>query len=426
MRYLRVFAAIATLTMVSALIVGCSENQPTVPESQQVANQQLRQIGPFYFDIKPMSCPNPLNVKSKGKTPAAILGTDIGDVTLIDVSTILLEGSVVPIRASIEDVSTPYVAREVCGCTQDGPDGFDDLTLKFLTQDIVALLGEVEFGDVITLTITGNLADGTPFEAADCVVIRGAPKPPEEEDPFLPLTSPENVLHNLALSYSLMDCEHFQALLCEDFVFVFNPDDVESYPDLLPPEGFWGYSDELEATCRMLDPNFVPTDPTLKVDRIELHLQLSGPLQPTNLEGAPDGTLEGYVLLDLCIEAGGGSLTLLVRSRPLFYFAPDFTQNPALWCLWRCEDSPFDEPCLSGGGGAYRFRLENRPRLESQSAGPVPERSRNRFADRLSSGIGDELQSGLPSGPVYGLSASNTAAGKAISWGIVKALYRKE
>ena len=78
-------------------------------------------------------------------------------------------------QSSIEDVSAPYMDAEECGCTTEGPDGFDDLTLKFETQDIVALLGTVEFGDVITLTITGSMLDGTPFEAHDCIVIRGVP-----------------------------------------------------------------------------------------------------------------------------------------------------------------------------------------------------------------------------------------------------------
>jgi hypothetical protein len=178
MRKSRISSAVAALVLVSALLIGCSENQPTLPQIGQTAEHQFQQTGPFYLDIKPMSCPNSLNVKSNGNTPVAILGTDTGDVTLIDPSTILLEGVIAPIRHSIEDVSAPYMDGEECGCTTDGPDGFDDLTLKFLTQDIVGLLGEVEFGQAIPLTITGNMVDGAPFEAVDCIIIRGAPKPP--------------------------------------------------------------------------------------------------------------------------------------------------------------------------------------------------------------------------------------------------------
>ncbi|MEE9169179.1 MAG: hypothetical protein V3U73_05400, partial [bacterium] len=39
-------------------------------------------------DVKPRSCPNPINTKTKGALAVAILGTDEFDVTQIDVSTI--------------------------------------------------------------------------------------------------------------------------------------------------------------------------------------------------------------------------------------------------------------------------------------------------------------------------------------------------
>jgi hypothetical protein len=126
------------------------------------------------LDIKPTSCPNPLNPRSQGRLPVAILGTADFDVTDIDVSTILLEG-VAPVRFAYEDVAAPVVDGEACECDTLGADGFMDLTLKFRTQDIVAALGPVAVGDVIELTLTGELNDGTLFEATDCVIIRGGP-----------------------------------------------------------------------------------------------------------------------------------------------------------------------------------------------------------------------------------------------------------
>ncbi len=139
-----------------------------------------------FVDIKPQSCPNPLNIKGgyskenpqshhediprrKSVLPVAILGTDDFDVTTVDLSTVLLEG-VAPIRSAIEDVSTPFDG-ELCGCTTEGADGFDDLTLKFYRQEIVAALGDVQDGDEVVLTLTGALNDSTPIEGADCVVI---------------------------------------------------------------------------------------------------------------------------------------------------------------------------------------------------------------------------------------------------------------
>ena len=53
-----------------------------------------------------------------------------------------------------------------------GPDGYDDLTLKFKTQEVVEALGDVNDGDELTLKLTGELYDGTPIEGEDVVVIK--------------------------------------------------------------------------------------------------------------------------------------------------------------------------------------------------------------------------------------------------------------
>jgi hypothetical protein len=158
------------------------------------------------LDIKSNSCPNPLNAgkgnsefwvyvddefdisssgassdalakahsgKRRGVLPVAILGTDDFDVSEIDVASVMLEG--VPfLRHNYEDVSTPVPddAGE-CECTDIGPDGFIDLTMKFDKNAIINEIGEVNVGDVIPLTLTGELLDGTPIEGVDCVVIVG-------------------------------------------------------------------------------------------------------------------------------------------------------------------------------------------------------------------------------------------------------------
>jgi hypothetical protein len=128
-------------------------------------------------DIKPTSCPNPVNVKSKGTLTVAILGTDDFDVSDVDVSTVLL-GGVAPTGANYEDVATPVVAEaEPCDCTEEGPDGKIDLVLKFKTQDIVAALGEVSDGDVIVMKLEGTTNDGTAIEGSDCIKIISKGKP---------------------------------------------------------------------------------------------------------------------------------------------------------------------------------------------------------------------------------------------------------
>ena len=55
----------------------------------------------------------------------------------------------------IEDVGRPAIDSNDCNCTEDGPDGLADLTLKFKTQDIVEAIGDVNYGDTVTLKLTG-------------------------------------------------------------------------------------------------------------------------------------------------------------------------------------------------------------------------------------------------------------------------------
>jgi streptogramin lyase len=152
------------------------------------------------IDIKPQSCPNPLNVRMVDKEnletdsdiiiaanklgpggpqrpnaviPVAILGTDDLDVTDIDPATIMLAG-VAPLRWNYEDVSTPVGPdADSCECHELGPDGQMDLTLKFSKMAVINALGAVTNGDVIPLTLTGQLNDGTSIEGYDCVLIRG-------------------------------------------------------------------------------------------------------------------------------------------------------------------------------------------------------------------------------------------------------------
>jgi hypothetical protein len=127
-------------------------------------------------DIKPGSCPNPLNRKSRGKLPVGVLGTMDFDVLDIDLDSIVLTradgvgGAVMPIRSSYEDVGAPFDGMP-CECAEYGPDGFDDLTLKFKTQEIVSELelGMLPGGAYVELMVSGFLLDGTPFEGTDCI-----------------------------------------------------------------------------------------------------------------------------------------------------------------------------------------------------------------------------------------------------------------
>ncbi|MHC4573684.1 MAG: hypothetical protein ACYS76_06080 [Planctomycetota bacterium] len=132
------------------------------------------------FDVRPGSCPNPLNTTSQGVLPVAVLGTAGFDVADIDVASVMLEG-VSPIRYAHEDVAAPFEGQ-TCACHEVGPDGFMDLTLKFYTQEIVAAIGSVSDGQQVVLTLTGELFDGTPIESGDCVWVKHKEDSHPDED----------------------------------------------------------------------------------------------------------------------------------------------------------------------------------------------------------------------------------------------------
>ena len=123
-------------------------------------NVLLEFIAPLNIDVDLDISPNKLNVKSQGVLPVVIFGTEDLDVTTVDTDAITLV-DVAPLRSAIEDVND---------------DGFDDLTLKFDTQDMlqaieVAIGHEVEDGEEIILVLTGSLLDGTSIIGEDDVVI---------------------------------------------------------------------------------------------------------------------------------------------------------------------------------------------------------------------------------------------------------------
>ncbi len=129
------------------------------------------------IDIKPGSCKNPFNVKSKGVLPVVVLGSADFNVADIDPATIRLAG-VAALRSALEDSATPHEHEGYdmkADCDTDRPDGYVDLALKFSTQEIVKVLGNVHDKDVVTLTLTGALYDGTEVTGEDgiFILIRG-------------------------------------------------------------------------------------------------------------------------------------------------------------------------------------------------------------------------------------------------------------
>ena len=137
-----------------------------------------------YKAVKPGSCPNPVNPRSKGVVPMAVVGSESFDITQVDHATLTLRrgdgvgGVVTPLQGprgpGIEtaDVATPFES-DLCDCHELGGDGIDDLTLKFSTRELEGAfeLSELLSGTSTMLTLSGLLLDGRAYEASDCMVI---------------------------------------------------------------------------------------------------------------------------------------------------------------------------------------------------------------------------------------------------------------
>jgi hypothetical protein len=152
------------------------DNGTPVCDIGAVERQPVTALG-FPVDIRPGGCPNPLSIHSRGVLPAAILGAEDLDVAQIDPASVRLEGQS-PLRWSQEDVAEPYAPylgkADANDCSEYGPDGVQDLVLKFNVQEIVTALGNVQNGDVRVLALSGQLKEefgGTPIAGEDVVVI---------------------------------------------------------------------------------------------------------------------------------------------------------------------------------------------------------------------------------------------------------------
>ena len=126
-------------------------------------------------DIRPLQCPNRVNLGSAGDLPVVIAGTGTVDVRDIDLHSIRLAGVLPkPGRLFLDRVTPlePLVGKvEATDCTREGPDGFEDLRLVFGNRKAGNALGVVANGQVVTVPLTGQLQDSTPIRGEDVVVI---------------------------------------------------------------------------------------------------------------------------------------------------------------------------------------------------------------------------------------------------------------
>ena len=110
-----------------------------------------------FIDIKPGSDVNPLNLNGNGVVPVAILGSDLLDVTTINVASISINGSTPAHDGHVKDMND---------------DGIDDLVVHLTTSDL-GIDVETAGGTILTLTRTGELNGGAAFSGQDIIRING-------------------------------------------------------------------------------------------------------------------------------------------------------------------------------------------------------------------------------------------------------------
>jgi probable HAF family extracellular repeat protein len=104
------------------------------------------------IDIKPGNDLNPINPKSRGVIPVAILSSDTFDVADVDATTLAFG----PNGAGMAHQGGPHLMDA-------NNDGVDDLLAHFLTKDSGIAFGDEE------ACVTGELFDATPFEGCDTI-----------------------------------------------------------------------------------------------------------------------------------------------------------------------------------------------------------------------------------------------------------------
>jgi hypothetical protein len=161
---------------------------PEEADSETCVRFRIDTIPPedVYVDIKPTSCPNPvnanLNPRSNAVLPAAILGTASLDTTEIVGNTVEIcrdgYGCVPVLRYNHAYAAAPYTG-EACldrdSCTTENDD-IIDLAVKFHYNTVLDTLGlrGAAPDETFCLTIRAELQDGTEVEGQDVIWINRA------------------------------------------------------------------------------------------------------------------------------------------------------------------------------------------------------------------------------------------------------------
>lgn len=128
--------------------------------------------------------------------------------------------------------------------------------------------------------------------AAATLTFTGCLFSPPEEQPPVPapeMTNPANVLKNIEVAYNQRLIENYKEALSTNFVFYFDPDDVEQHPPGKPeyeiPES-WTYTEDWRATRNMFQKAYSisltiptarvgepePSETTFRADNVPINL----------------------------------------------------------------------------------------------------------------------------------------------------------
>ncbi len=104
--------------------------------------------------------PNTLNLKSKGKFITAHIELEGADVRGINASSIRLNGAISPVL----DEKYGFVTSEDSYIVDHNENGLPERMVKFWRSEVQEIL---DVGLSVTITVTGQLFDGTPFSGTD-------------------------------------------------------------------------------------------------------------------------------------------------------------------------------------------------------------------------------------------------------------------
>ena len=148
-------------------------SDPGPSEPGRAAGQMLVAV-----DVRPQQCPNRVRAGSRRDRnfPVAIAGTADFHVRDIDPASIRL-GGVPPKqnRTRFKDLASPFRPfvgkRNANDCTRAGPDGFEDLLLRFSSRSLGRSLARARNGSAVVVPLTGKLEDGTPIRGEGVIVV---------------------------------------------------------------------------------------------------------------------------------------------------------------------------------------------------------------------------------------------------------------